>query len=172
MERSATSDKSHSMKGFTLIELILVLTILAIIVSVSAPMLSSFFRGRALDSEARRFLSLTRAGQSRAVSDGSPVMLWMDKSQGTYGIEEEIPQQGRDTKALEFLADDHVRVDPINASPVAVNRRKLPAIKFLPDGYIDEVSPSSIKLLCSDGAALWLVEATNRLSYAISTTAR
>lgn len=160
------------MKGFTLIELILVLTILAIIVSVSAPMLASFFRGRALDSEARRLLSLTRAGQSRAVSDGAPVMLWMDKTQGTYGIEEEMPLQGRDTKAIEFMADDHVRLDPIKASPLAVNRRKLPAIKFLPDGLIDEASPLSIKILCSDGAILWLVEATNRLSYAISTTQR
>src|SRR5262249_9004612 len=39
--------------GFTLIELILVMALLTVAVSVTAPALSNFFRGRALDSEAR-----------------------------------------------------------------------------------------------------------------------
>src|SRR5207249_2115896 len=56
--------------AFTLIELILVMALLAIVLAVSAPALSTFFQGRTLDSEVRRFLSLTRYGQSRAVSEG------------------------------------------------------------------------------------------------------
>src|SRR5207253_10956500 len=43
--------------GFTLIELILVMTILTIAVSLTAPALANFFRGRTLDSEARRLLA-------------------------------------------------------------------------------------------------------------------
>src|SRR5689334_18148384 len=54
-------------RAFTLIELILVMALLAIVMAVSAPALSNFMRGRTLDSEARRFVSLTRYGQSRAV---------------------------------------------------------------------------------------------------------
>src|SRR5688572_7854706 len=46
--------------AFTLVELILVMAMLVIIIAVSAPSLSKFFRGRVLDSEARRLLSLTR----------------------------------------------------------------------------------------------------------------
>src|SRR4051794_30959806 len=45
--------------GFTLIELILVMTLLMIVLAVSAPSLGSFFKGRNLDSEARRIYSLT-----------------------------------------------------------------------------------------------------------------
>ncbi len=63
--------------AFTLIELILVMAMLAIVISVALPSLKGFFRGRNLDSEARRFLSLTRYGQSRAVSEGVPMVLWI-----------------------------------------------------------------------------------------------
>src|SRR6266566_7071347 len=74
-------------KGFTLMELILVMTVLAIAVSITAPALANFFRGRTLDSEARRFLSLTRHGQSRAVAEGVPMELWLDAVNQTYGLE-------------------------------------------------------------------------------------
>src|SRR5215208_532805 len=59
--------------GFTLIELILVLGLLLIVAGISYPTLKNFFRGRALDSEARRFLSLTRYAQSRAAAEGLPM---------------------------------------------------------------------------------------------------
>src|SRR6184192_239420 len=68
------------LSAFTLIELILVMTILTIAISVTAPALANFFRGRSLDSEARRLLALTRQGQSRAVSEGLPMELWIDAS--------------------------------------------------------------------------------------------
>src|SRR5436190_5276257 len=51
--------------GFTLIELIVVMTLLVAVISIALPSLGGFFRGRTLDSEARRLLSLTRQGQSR-----------------------------------------------------------------------------------------------------------
>ena len=38
--------------GFTLIELVLVMALLVVAISVTAPVLSRFFRGRTLDSEA------------------------------------------------------------------------------------------------------------------------
>ena len=65
--------------AFTLIELILVLALLVIITSLAAPAMANFIRGRALDSEARRLLALMHAGQSRAVSEGMPMMLWVDE---------------------------------------------------------------------------------------------
>jgi type II secretion system protein H len=63
------------LRAFTLIELILVMTILLVVMAVAFPSLRGFFRGRNLDSEARRILALTRYGQSRAVAEGVPVVL-------------------------------------------------------------------------------------------------
>ena len=44
--------------GFTLVELILVMSLLLIVLAVAAPSLAPFFKGRGLDSEARRFVTL------------------------------------------------------------------------------------------------------------------
>ncbi len=72
-------------RRFTLIELILVLALLVVITSIAAPAMSRFIRGRALDSEARRLAALMHAAQSRAVSEGAPMMLWVDEKTGGYG---------------------------------------------------------------------------------------
>ena len=48
--------------------------------------MSNFIRARAVDSEARRLFALMHAGQSRAVSEGLPMMLWVDEKQGAYGL--------------------------------------------------------------------------------------
>src|SRR5437763_109192 len=80
-KRNKRYEMSHG-GAFTLIELVLVMTILLIVFSVALPSLKGFFRGRNLDSEARRFLSLTRYGQSRAVSEGVSMVLWMDTRRG------------------------------------------------------------------------------------------
>ena len=47
-----------------------------------------------------------------------------------------------------------------------MNGRNLPAIRFLPDGTIDEESIVALQL-SAPGGTLWLVQATNGLSYEI-----
>lgn len=169
-----TSRKSCK-RAFTLVELILVLTLLAIIISVAAPSLRNFFRGRELDSEARRLLSLTHAGQSRAVSEGLPMLLWIDKDERSYGLQEETSAQNgdpknADPKADQFGVSEKMEVQAVNATPIPVNNKSLPAIRFMPDGTIDETSASLLHLVSESGASLWLVEATNRMSYEIRNT--
>src|SRR5208283_2012863 len=170
-----TSQKSCK-RAFTLVELILVLTLLAIIISVAAPSLKNFFRGRELDSEARRLLSLVHAGQSRAVSEGLPMLLWIDKDQHVCGLQEETSSKGDpkniDPKAADFPINENLQLDAVNARPVAINNRSLPAIRFMPDGSVDESSPTILHLSDVTGAALWLVEATNHMSYEIRNTDR
>src|SRR5437773_996832 len=97
--------------GFTLIELILVMALLLIVVGVALPSLKSFFRGRNLDSEARRFLSLTRYGQSRAVSEGVPMVLWMDPRRGAYGLQQQAGYTDGDSNAVRFVLSEDTRVE-------------------------------------------------------------
>ena len=161
--------------AFTLVELILVLALLAIMTSLAAPSLSNFFRGRALDAEARQLLSLTHAGQSRAIGTGFPMLLWLDGPGHAYGLEEEasVSSAGTprsDPNADEFSIEDQLQLEAVNASPMPVNGRNLPAIRFLPDGTVDESSASTVRLTAPDGETLWLVQATNHLSYEIHTS--
>src|SRR5207245_893909 len=103
--------------GFTLIELILVMTVLTIAVSITAPALANFFRARSLDSEARRLLALTRQGQSRAVSEGVPMELWVDAAQGTYGLEAQTSYEPSDPKAVTLVLDQNVQLQLLATSP-------------------------------------------------------
>ena len=103
-------------------------------------------RGRALDSEARRFFALTHAGQNRAVSDGMPMVLWIDEKNNGYGLEEESPAQKTDPDAESFTVDDNVRIAVMNLSNGATTFSNLPAIRFLADGSVGENSPQMIKL--------------------------
>src|ERR1035441_2955091 len=179
-------------RGFTLIELILVMALLTIVISLTAPKLSRFFHGRTLDSEARRLLALTRSGQSRAVSEGMPMDLWVNTGQGTFGLEAEPSYDTSDSKAVDFTLDGGLQLEVVNklvvapANTVTMNRAQrvstasvsrinlvhanLPTIRFLPDGSIGEASPQMLHLASSDGGSLWLAQERDGLSYEIRST--
>src|SRR5512140_2220416 len=97
--------------AFTLVELLLVMALLVIAISIAAPTLANFFRGRTLNSEARRLLSLTHHGQGRAVSEGIPMVLWVDTDKKNYGLEQESGWDERDGKAVELQFDKDLKVE-------------------------------------------------------------
>ena len=166
-------------RAFTLIELILVMALLVIVIAVAAPSLSRFMRGRTLDSEARRFVSLTRYGQSRAVSEGVPVVLWINTRQGSYGLRQEAGYTEQDAKAVDFLLGKDLRVEvanlPAQLGPLAQGRAtrqtdpNTPMLRFPPDGFIDETSPQSVVLRDQSGESIWITQSRNRLNYEIHT---
>jgi type II secretion system protein H len=180
----------NARRGFTLIELILVMALLTIVISLTAPRLSRFFHGRTLDSEARRLLALTRSGQSRAVSEGVPIDLWVDTEQGTFGLEAEPSYEAKDPKAVDFALDSGLEIAVVNKTVVApantLNRSRqasvasvprvhlaratLPTIRFLPDGSIGESSPQMLHLTSADSGSLWLALARDGISYEIRST--
>ncbi len=176
-------------QGFTLIEMILVLALLVIAVSMVSPRIAGFIRARALESEARRLLAVTHAGRSRAVSEGTVVVVWLDESQGRYGLEQEVPGRNGDAAALMFTADPNLQIaftttphllgqtltSPLPARSTGVrpqNQRNMPAIRLLPDGSIDVESPQAVRILDPEGSTLWLVEGSDRKHYEIRTSDR
>jgi len=150
-----------------LIELCLVLALLSVAAALIAPSLSRFMCGHTLNAEARRLLSLTHAAQSRAVSEGIPVLLWFDAAQATYGTEEESRSEATDPKALQFTLSDRLRLTVVKATSLATQKKHLPAMRFLPDGSIDETSPASVQLSDTFGTALTLQQTRNRMGYEI-----
>jgi prepilin-type N-terminal cleavage/methylation domain-containing protein len=178
--------------AFTLIELILVMAILTIAVSLTAPTLGHFFSGRALDSEARRLLSVIRAGQSRAVSEGMPMELWIDAPQRRYVLEAETSSKTGDSdvdeKRIELSLDRDVQLEVASQTitkpaattrspmvavsiasvlPVNLKQPGLPTMRFLPDGSFGENTPQSLRLTDRDGASLWVTLSRNRMNYEI-----
>lgn len=156
-------------RAFTLIELILVLALLAIITSIAAPTISKFIRGRALDTEARRLNALIHLAQSRAVSEGLPMMLWLNAANGTYGLQAETSGVKGDSKAEELTVDSTLRLTVVNLGIGAQTTfNNLPAIKFLADGTIDENSPQAVQLVDADGFGRVFAENKTRTGYEVN----
>lgn len=168
--------ETHRARAFTLVELMLVMTMLMIVVAVALPSLKGFFHGRTLDSEARRFLSLTRYGQSRAVSEGVPMVLWIDAKQGAYGLETAQGFTDVDRKAVQFALHEDLRVEvSLPATTTAIGQLRqntrasslLPMIQFSPDGIISETSPDRILIREGDAYALLIAQSPSRMNYEI-----
>jgi Tfp pilus assembly protein FimT len=180
---------SRCRAAFTLIELILVMALLTMAVGLTAPTLSHFFRGRSLELEARRMLALTRAGQSRAVSEGVPMDLWINTASRQYGLEVEPTYESSDAKAVSFDLDNNLKMEVVSqpAAPAAQtsSSRKttmgtpsvlhvtqvhpeLPTIRFLPDGSLGENSPRALRLTGRDGEMLSVARTENGLGFEVT----
>jgi type II secretion system protein H len=170
-----TNAEPRRAAAFTLIELILVMAMLVIVLGVSFPTLKKFFQGRDIDSEARRFLSLTHYGRSRAISEGVPVVLWIDAKGKSYGLQIQTGYTESDSNAVQYALSEKLevearlpmRVSPQRSRPSVPGLANAPTIRFMPDGTIGEASPDQIVLRQGGEDAVWIVENTNRLSYAI-----
>ena len=170
---------ARRLRGFTLIELILVLAVLAVVLAVSAPALSRFFKGRGLESEARRFMALTRHAQSRAVSEGVPMVLWLETRQRLYGLNADKTFIENDPKAEQFNVDETVEIE-VRLSPDAVaasqasrfrNEKQttsgLHTLRFNPDGFVSPSSPGLVVFRQGEENEWWVAQGRNRLNYEI-----
>ncbi len=126
------------------------MAILAAVLAVSAPSLGRFFKGRSLDAEAYRLLALTRHAQERAVTEGIPMILWIDLNTRRYGLRSDptwslAPSGSRagqvasmtignlaasqsvlqdDHRAAEFVIAEDVEIE-VEVAPVARQRGSL-----------------------------------------------
>jgi len=173
-------------RGFTLIELILVMALLVVGVSFLSPYLGGFIRGRAVQSEARQMISMSRLAQSRAASGGVPVILWFDKDKtpNQYGFQEEPGYRdndkdgGKDPKAetlelnenlkIEILEDDTAISQPMTESTDP--HMNMPHITFMPDGTIADSSPRTINIIDENGPKVSVKQTRDRSQYEIATT--
>lgn len=75
--------------GYTLLELVLVLAVLAVALAAVAPKLSGFGQGRKAEEAAARFVAVTRWARSQAISDGCNyrIVLEPEAAQWTVQVE-------------------------------------------------------------------------------------
>jgi Tfp pilus assembly protein FimT len=171
--------------AFTLVELILVMALIVMTTALVLPSLTRFFGARSVDSEAKRFLALMHYGQTRAVADGVPMMLWIDSAHRGYGLERE-PGYAAGADALEqdnTLADG-LRIDTVHSTvklPIANSqtgrlvtgqvvqgKARLPAIYFSPDGDINyALSVGGVSIQNANDPPVWIALNSSEMSYGI-----
>jgi prepilin-type N-terminal cleavage/methylation domain-containing protein len=181
-DRAATPfATTRSRAAFTLIELIFVLALLAISAALIVSNMGGFFRGRALNYEARRMLSLTHYGQSLAVSEGVPTVLWVNTKDSTYGVSvlASFTDPDMASRPVSYTVEPSLSLetpiaDVTDTSEQDDEKLGLPedlvAIRFNPDGFVDESSVHKITIRQGTEAALDLVATDNQIGYEIRPT--
>lgn len=142
--RSATGSAPRGERGFTLLEITLVIAILGIVLGVVVPRLRD--PGQAeLKAQARRLVMTFRLVRSEAVLHGTPFRLNFDLDEGRYWITSAEGDEGLEDGlgTLGALARGAVLKEPVAFVDVAfpylgakVNRGQVYTM-FYPDGSID-----------------------------------
>jgi len=160
------------------------MALLVITVSLVVPTMSKFFGGRSLDSEVKRMTALIHYGQSRAVNDGVPMMLWIDSAHGSYGLEVEPGYGGDDRYAVENKLANGLKIDVVRNNtkvPVANSqtgriktgqviqrKNKLPAFYFEPDGSFNALrSTGGISLEDKSTQPVWIIPSDDQSGFSI-----
>lgn len=165
---SARNEAGHG-PGFTLVEFILVMALLATVMALSAPMLAGFFRQRTLEQEAVRFVALTEFGRSEAVSQGIPMVVWVDPLSGDFGLEPKAGYRARETVRREYLLHPEVRFE-LEESPSSRDAM-VDVAEFGPDGTLSLESLERVVLVDKRGAELVVAQSTNGWRYEVLKTA-
>ena len=192
---SRAKSSASARRGFTLVELIIVMTLLGVVMASAAPSLSRFFRGRKLDSEVSRFVALTRYSQGLAAERAVPMILWIDLENAKYGLRAEsgdlLRDVAEDSQRLALAVSDGVFEKRKATFRMGENLRfvvensttssgSLDSIRFLPDGTIDPASPKVVQIVQDDPHGQtqpevnWIAQSRNLTRYEVvdSTTAR
>jgi type II secretion system protein H len=156
--------RSDRSPGFTLVELIIVMALLAVAAAFSAPSLARSLHQRNLNGEASRLLALTEYARDEAVSQGVPMTLWVDPNGQRFGLEPKAGFEGDDTRAREFALDPDVHFE-IDRS--ASRNGVADAMEFAPDGAPASSSVDSLRLVDRFDSMITLARTSDGWSYEI-----
>ena len=136
------SEPTRIPAGFTLVELIVVMTLLAIMAAFSAPVMSRSIRARNLNGEAARFIAATEYGRDEAVSQGVPMTVWINPATQRFGVEPRAGFAGIESRKREFAVNADIHFEMENAAAGMVQ-----AVEFAPDGVPTVASVETVRLV-------------------------
>lgn len=145
-------------RGFTLLELLIVTSLLAVIMGLAAPSLRSSFRHLQLEHVSRGMVSLMRFAQENAVAQGAFLRLNFDAEEGKYWLtfSKNPPVVGQEDFQLLSSSMGRVRSLPMGISFDDVRDvagSSIFFITFYPSGRVDA---ATIYISNADGSQMAL----------------
>jgi type II secretion system protein H len=149
--------------GFTLIEFVLVMALLATLMAIAAPSLARSMRQRSLDQEAVRFLALTEHARSEAISRGVPMQIWIDTELRRFGLQSKPGHLLVEPRRLEYELGSETRFELDSR----FRSSGVQQIEFGPDGSLAWDSLDALRLVDRQRAEVLIARGTNGWGYEI-----
>ncbi|RMF95720.1 MAG: prepilin-type N-terminal cleavage/methylation domain-containing protein [Candidatus Schekmanbacteria bacterium] len=132
------AQRDRKIKGFTLIEIILVITIIAIIVGAGIAFLDDSSTNFSLDSAARRIASDINYARSYALKTGKIVNVVFDSANNRYSLEQEGAYIKHPLRKDDFLITftDKFNLEDVDLYQVVINGGGN-SLNFNPDGTVN-----------------------------------
>ena len=144
--RETISKNKQAASGFTLLELVLVLAVIAVAIAIVAPSLSGFARGRAASNVAGQFVAVARWARTQAITSGATYRLNVDPSANKWWL---TSDNGHSFVQVDNdFGKEFTLPDGITMTTDAPKVDKGQAIEFDPSGRSD---PTSVHFLGTKG---------------------
>ena len=164
------------------------MALLVTLAAIAVPTLSRSMRGHNLDGQADRLLALTEYGRDEAVSQGIPMVMWIDVDGSRFGVDTK-PGYGsgsENARSREYSLADDTHFDPVGqgmvssvplAGTAAQSQTAGVAIggahggvivaEFAPDGTLDPGSLPNVRIVDRAGEALSISQTADAYGYEI-----
>ena len=158
------SERTRAGHGFTLVELIVVMALLAVVTAFAAPSLSRSLRYRHLNEEAVRFVALTEYARDEAISQGLPMVVWIDPAARHIGAQPKAEFVGAQSRDREFALNPDIHIELEQAITV---RGLVYAAEFAPDGAPAFSNAAVIRLIDRFGSVITITQTSDGWGYEI-----
>ena len=155
----------HCARAFTLVELVLVMALLCVILGIAAPSLSNSFHQRNLKQEATRLLAVTEYARDEAISQGVPMVVWIDPAAGYFGARAKTGYESSGARPKQFKLMDGLHFETAkNAAPTTGTNA---AVEYEPDGTLDASSQLFFDLADQSNSSIEVARTTDATGYEI-----
>jgi len=156
----------RSAGAFTLVELILVMAVLTTILAIVVPSLYRSFQQRHLGQEADRLLSLTEYARDEAISQGVPMVVWIDSEQGDFGLDAATNYTASEVSKKQYSLSDDIHFDAVKSSQSTKDGHAI-LVQFAPDGSPDPSGIDSVRIVDRSDSSMVLERTDDGWSYEI-----
>jgi prepilin-type N-terminal cleavage/methylation domain-containing protein len=159
--RSVPTSRANASAGFTLIELMIIVALLAIFATIALPNLSSFMRSNQVQAQAQAVQSFLQFARMESIDQRKPVKVSLDASSNwvatvrVNGSDEVIRQLGQASSQAQMAADANDFSFQSNGTASGTARFIVCGSEAIPgNGYLIDVQRSGAVKLHARGADL------------------
>lgn len=144
--------RKRTSSGFSLLELVLVMMILAIIAGMAAPSMRGFAEGRRGPDTASQLVTMMRWAHSQARAESQVYRLTIDQAQGQYWVSAEDPATGESSEEMQY--EKHALPEGVRLTSDLPPEEGRLVVRFYPNGRTDV---GTIRVETDSGAPIELV---------------